>query len=279
MSTNQLVDQIPYQDFGGSGEIIHLAHANAYPPGCYQQLIKPLLSHFKVLAIQQRPLWEGSNPANLKSWELLADDLIRFFDQQNLTNVIGMGHSMGGVVSIMAAVKRPDLFSKLILIDPVIFPKKVSLFTNLMPMWLRKRFIPIAKLSAKRRDLWNNQQVLFDSFRTKKVFRSFSDSALWDFINAGTKPNGEGKITLAYPKNWETQVYITAPSVIAQLKSLTIPVFAIKGQYSNVITAEVWSEWQKTQPNGTFLEYPNSGHLVPMEYPTELAAWIMDQLN
>lgn len=276
---SQKVNLIPFSDFGGTGKTIHLAHANAYPPGSYRQLIEPLLSKYKVLAIHQRPLWNNSNPKDLRNWELLADDLIRFFDQQKLSNIIGMGHSMGGVVSIIAAIKRPDLFSKLILIDPVIFPKKISLFTNLMPMWMRKNFIPIAKLSAKRRDLWDNQQVVFDSFRTKKVFRSFSDTALWDFIKAGTKSNGQGKITLAYPKNWETQVYITAPSVLKQLKSLTIPVLAIRGQYSNVITDEVWSQWQKTQPNGTFLEYPNSGHLVPMEYPNELAKWILEKLE
>ncbi len=278
MSKGEKVDQIPFKDFGGSGEIIHLAHANAYPPGSYIQLIKPLLSKYKVLAMHQRPLWEGSTPKSLKSWELLADDLICFFDQQKLSNIVGMGHSMGGVVSIMAATKRPDLFSKLILIDPVLFPKKVSFMTNLMPIWMRKRFIPIAKLSIKRRDLWDNQQIVYDSFRTKKVFRSFSDTALWDFVKAGTKPNGNGKVTLAYPKNWETQVYITAPSVLKKLSSLTIPVLAIKGQYSNVITSEVWSKWQQTQPNGTFLEYPNSGHLVPMEYPNELAAWILDNI-
>ncbi len=270
---------IPFHNFGGTGSIVHFAHANAYPPGCYQQLFQPFLDNYKVLGMYQRPLWENSNPITFKSWHQLADDLILFFDQQQLKQVIGVGHSMGGVVSIIAAIKRPDLFSKLVLIDPVIFPKHYTQFTDLLPHFLRKRIIPMAKLSAKRRDIWANQQMVFDSFRTKKVFRGFSDSALWDFVKASTKANGNGQVTLTYPKKWETQVYITAPSLLKALKKLDIPILAIKGQYSNVITAAVWSEWKKAQPHNDFLEYPNSGHLVPMEYPAELAKWILEQLS
>ena len=270
---------IPFYNFGGTGPLIHFAHANAYPPGCYQQLFKPFLKRYKVVGMEQRPLWEDSNPRKFKSWHQLADDLILFFDQQQFKQVIGIGHSMGGVVSIIAAIKRPDLFSQLVLIDPVIFPKHYTQFTNLLPRFLRKQLIPIAKLSAKRRDNWPNQQTVFDSFRKKKVFRSFSDSALWDFIKASTKANGTGQVTLTYPKDWETQIYLTAPSLLKELKKLTIPIIAIKGQYSNVITADVWAEWKNAQPHNSFLEYPDSGHLVPMEYPAELAAWILEQLQ
>jgi len=229
--------------------------------------------------MHQRPLWENSNPSSLKSWYQLADDLILFFEQQQFKQVIGVGHSLGGVVSIIAAIKRPDLFSKLILIDPVIFPKHFTRFTNLLPTFIRKKIIPAAKLSAKRRDTWADQQTIYDSFRTKKVFRNFSDSALWDFVKAGTKPDGNGQVTLTYPKDWETQIYITAPSLLKELKKLNIPILAIKGQYSNVIMDDVWSEWKEAQPHNGFLEFPNSGHLVPMEYPGELAAWILGKLD
>ena len=120
---------IPFHNFGGTGSIIHFAHANAYPPGCYKQLFQPFTPTYKVIGMHQRPLWENSNPKNFKSWHQLADDLILFFEQQQLKQVIGVGHSMGGVVSIIAAIKRPELFSKLVLIDPVIFPKRFTIFT------------------------------------------------------------------------------------------------------------------------------------------------------
>lgn len=269
---------IPFHNFGGKGPIIHFAHANAYPPGCYRQLFQPFLKEYQVIGMHQRPLWKGSRPSKLKSWNQLADDLILFFEQQQFKQVIGIGHSMGGVVSIIAAIKRPDIFSKIVLIDPVIFPKHFARFNRFLPSFIKKQIIPPAKLSAKRRDSWPHQQMVFDSFRTKKVFRSFSDSALWDFIQAGTKPDGKGAVTLTYPKDWETQIYITAPSMLEPLKNLDLPILAIKGQYSNVITPEVWEEWKTAQPHNDFLEYPKSGHLVPMEFPVELATWILEKL-
>ena len=188
--------QIPFYNFGGKGNVIHFAHANAYPPGSYEQMMQPLLANYKVIGLEQRPLWKDSQASLLKNWNLLADDLITFFDQQGLRNVIGMGHSMGGVVSILAAQRRPDLFSKLVLIDPVIFPTKLGFFSQLIPFALRKRMIPIAKLAAKRRDLWPDQKTVFNSFRTKKVFKQFSDTVLWDFVRAGTKKIKSGEVTM-----------------------------------------------------------------------------------
>jgi len=270
--------QIPYLNFGGKGNNIHFAHANAYPPGCYQQLITPLLDRYRVIGMHQRPLWPDSNPTTFRHWHQLADDLILFLEQQNIKQVIGGGHSMGGVVSIIAAIKRPDLFSKLILIDPVIFDWKYAIVTTLLPFFLRKKIVPIAKLSAKRRDLWDNQQTVYDSFRKKKVFKRFSDTALWDFVKASTKPNGQGQITLSFPKSWETQIYLTAPYILNKLLALKIPIIAVKGEYSNVITPAVWTAWQAAQPKNHFLEVPNSGHLVPMEYPQEVAEFILRSL-
>ncbi len=270
--------QIPFLNFGGEGNYIHFAHANAYPPGCYQQLISPFLEKYRVVGMYQRPMWPDSNPATFRYWHQLADDLIAFLEQQRIKQVIGAGHSMGGVVSIIAAIKRPDLFSKLILIDPVIFDRKYAIATTMLPFFLRKKLVPIAKISAKRRDLWDNQQTVFESFRKKSVFKQFSDSSLWDFVKASTKPNGKGQVTLSYPKAWETQIYLTAPYILNKLLKLKIPIIAIKGEHSNVITPSLWASWQHAQPTNHFLELPNSGHLVPMEYPREVADFILKHL-
>jgi len=274
----QKQNQIPFLNFGGEGKPIHFAHANAYPPGSYQQLFAPFLGQYHVIGMHQRPMWPNSDPSTFKNWHQLADDLIEFISQQHIKQVIGAGHSMGGVATILAAHKRPDLFSKLILIDPVIFERKYAIMTTMLPFFLRKKIIPIAKISAKRRDLWNDQQTVFDSFRKKRVFKQFSDSALWDFVKASTKPNGLGQVTLTYPKAWETQIYLTAPYVLNKLFKLKIPIIAIKGESSNVITPKVWAYWQNAQPTNHFLELPNSGHLLPMEYPLEVANFILKHL-
>mgnify|MGYP000683641878 CR=1 FL=1 len=76
--------KIPFTHFGGQGDILHFAHANAYPPNCYQQLLQPFQAHFKVISIHQRPLWKDSKPSTIKNWMQFADDLILFFEQQKI---------------------------------------------------------------------------------------------------------------------------------------------------------------------------------------------------
>ncbi len=270
---------IPFHHFGGEGKLIHFAHANGYPPEAYKQFMSPFLKSHEIIASKYRPLWGEQNPREIKDWKTFADDLIRFMDEKGLKNVIGMGHSMGGTISSIAAMKRPDLFEQLVLIDPVIFPKKYNLLTKFFPNSFLKRMIPIAKASSKRRDQWDNKQAVFDSWRKKRVFKRFADSVLNDFIDAAIVPSKKGGVTLAYTKAWETQVYLTAPYIFSDLVKIQKPLTVIKAEHTNVITDDLWIEWQQKQPKATLIEYKDAGHLVPMEYPIALAETIMKQIK
>ena len=87
--------KIPYEDIGGQGPTMHFAHANAYPPGSYRQLLTCLSRGFRVLAIKFRPLWPGSNPEEMNSWHDIAQDLILFLDQMKLSGVYRCGAFSG----------------------------------------------------------------------------------------------------------------------------------------------------------------------------------------
>ncbi|MBU4690878.1 alpha/beta fold hydrolase [Mycoplasma zalophi] len=53
------------------------------------------------------------------SVESFSDILIKFIDDNNLKNVILVGHSMGGATISLAYKKRPELFSKMLYIAPM----------------------------------------------------------------------------------------------------------------------------------------------------------------
>ncbi len=56
------------------------------------------------------------SPNKYDTLKTYADDLIDICDALELRNVIMVGHSVSGMVSLLASLKRPDLFSKLVLI-------------------------------------------------------------------------------------------------------------------------------------------------------------------
>jgi pimeloyl-ACP methyl ester carboxylesterase len=259
--------KIPFSDFGGTGPALHFAHANGFPPGCYQTLLKGLSTDFHVLAMRQRPLWEGSNPKKFKTWEILGDDLIRFLEENNLQNIIGVGHSMGGIATVIAAAKRPELFSQVILIDPVLFLNNIYLLNKFTPIWLRKKIIPVAKIALKRKDSWPTKQMAFDSLRSKKIFELIPDKIFSEFIDGSIKENSGGTASLIYSKEWEAQVYCTPANAWPYLAKLNQPTLAIKASGSNLLDPPVWEKWQRVQPDARFDTVEKSSHLLPLERP------------
>lgn len=292
-------EQIPYHALtsdSGSGEnrpLFHFAHANGYPPLCYRQLLEPFLSRYRVIAIEHRPLWPEARREDVKNWYRIADDLIAFLDRWGAREIVGMGHSLGAVATMIAAVKRPDLFSHLVLIEPVLLPEHLLFWFELMPLWMRMRLGSLVPVALKRKDRWHNKEAVFQSYRQKRVFARLSDEALWDFVHYGIRPIQNGakehktdsgeeaaarEVELVYPKAWEAHIYATIPQLWRPLRKLTHPILGIRGAESNTILPKSWQKWKQLQPQATFVEVQGTGHLVPLEEPILLAETILEWL-
>lgn len=47
-----------------------------------------------------------------------ADDVVEIADELGLTGVVFVGHSVSAMIGVLAAIQRPDLFSRLVLVGP-----------------------------------------------------------------------------------------------------------------------------------------------------------------
>ena len=265
---------IPFHDFGGTGSILHFAHANGFPPESYRSFVAGLLPTCRVLGIRQRPLWPNSQPEELDSWEILANDLIHFLDQEGLEGVIGVGHSVGAVATMIAAQKRPLLFSKLILIEPVfLLPSLLKMITGNSEAAFH---LPLVKTTLRRRTRWASRQDAFDGFRSKPFFKRWSDEALWEYINVGLHEDNDG-VSLTYSREWEARIYARPPTMVWDyIPHISHPTLAFRGVDSDTIMPQVWDLWQEQQPQATFVEMAEVGHMIPMERPLPLAKLMLD---
>ncbi len=282
---------IPYDDFGGSGPPLHFSHANAYTPGCYRQFLEPLTRDYHVLAAHHRPLWylapghadhEQAAPGEgTADWPTAAADLLRFLDQQGLERVIGVGHSLGAVSTMLAARQQPERFSAIVLIDPVFLSPHVLETAAANPDHLFLR--GMVQGALRRRDRWASRQEAFDRFRAKPVFERFSDEALWDYLNHGLHEEPEtGEVVLSYPRDWEARFYTDPPQMVwDELPQLTVPTLAIRASESDTLFPDAWAQWQLLQPAATFVEMDGVGHMVPIEAPVDTAVvvehWLGDR--
>ncbi|MCA9923678.1 MAG: alpha/beta hydrolase [Anaerolineales bacterium] len=272
---------IPFYDFGGSGPLLHFAGPNAYTPETFRQFIEPFLPHYHVVAIYHRPLWPHSSPNELETdWHIIADDLIRFLEQEQMRPAVALGHSLGAVSTTYAAVERPDLFQQLVLVDPVFLPASILQMAAANPEAVRAH-MPMVDRALRRKNRWPTRQAAFERFREKRVFARWSDEALWDYVNFSVTENGTtGEVGLRWPREWEAAFYANPPQkvweAIAQVRQ---PTLAVRGTESDTLFPEAWTYWQQLQPDATFVELPDVGHMMMMERPLLVADTILNHLG
>jgi len=164
-------DPLHLDDWGGTGPVLHLAHANGFPPGSYRKLIELLKPRYHVFTLRSRSLVPGTDPRALRDWEDLADDLAGALRARGLEGVVGVGHSMGGVATLLASVKHPGLFRAVVALDPVLFTGTRLLAIQALTLLGMRSRIPPASLARRRRETWGSREEAATSYRKKPLFR------------------------------------------------------------------------------------------------------------
>ena len=276
-----LPESIPYEDYGGDGQMLHFAHANGFPPGAYRQLLEGLSAQHHIVAMRMRPLWPGAQPEAIVNWRPLADDLERFLDQRGLQQVIGWGHSMGALTTLRLALRQPQRFSSLVLIDPVFFPPRAIIFWDLLyRLGLGYRVHPLVKGALKRREDFESREAMYANYRKKSIFQRLNDQALADYTNAMGCSSPDGSVRLCYPARWEARIYVTAlradMEIWRNLPQLKIPLLIVRGAETDTFLESTGRLVQRRLPAARVHTVPDSTHLVALEKPLEILAAVKE---
>ena len=271
---------IPSIDFGGSGAELHFAHANGYPAGAYRPLLETLTGSFHVQAMVSRPQWPGQSPDELRDWCPLEEDLVRYLDERGARGWIGVGHSLGGVLTASAALRRPELFRAVVLIDPVFLPPWVLLVWGAaQKLGLARRLHPLVPGALKRRRVFASRNEMFMRYRKAPVFRRIDDLGLRAYVEALAQPRPDGRVELSYSAEWEAKIYETSTmNLWPRLKNLKPPLLAIRGADSDTFKPPAVAALRQRLPNAVVHDVAEAGHLVPLEKPAEVGGLIREFL-
>jgi len=263
-------------DFGGRGPLLHLAHANGFPPGAYRHLAEILAQEYHVIALPARPLWPGSQPQEAPSWRVLAHDLVEGLASLDVGRIVGVGHSLGAVLTLWAALEHPDLIRAIVLVDPVLLsPARLWAVRMVRSLGLQHR-LPLVQGALRRRRQWPSRQDCFRHYRAKPFFATWSDAALHDYVSSVTRPRPDGQVELAYSPEWEAHIFATTPTdVWHQVGRLGMPVLVIRGEHSDTFTPRAQALLARRLPETTFTTISGAGHLVPLQKPAAVGAAIL----
>lgn len=261
-------------EFGGNGLPLHFLHANGYPPECYEPLFELLKREYRVFGMYLRPLWVDAKPQELDNWHPLSDDLLRFLSDREPGPVIGVGHSVGAVVTLRAALRDPRKFGALVLIDPVLFvPPFLAMWSVIRAVGLKDRVHPLILGAQKRRRTFDDLETVFRGYRNRPVFRYMSDESLRAYIEGITKPSANGGYELVYSPEWEVQIYRTGLQdldIWRNLSKLEVPTLFIRGAETDTFLEGAASLVRKKQPKVRVEALEKSTHILPLERPKEV---------
>ena len=260
-------------DLGGTGQRLHFLHANGYPPACYKPFLDCLLTRYHVFGMLLRPLWKDSNPNDIRDWKPFSEDLLRFLTDTQTSPVIGVGHSIGAVVTLRAALRDPGRFRALVLIDPVLYvPSFLFGWHAVRLSGLAERLYPLIVAAKRRRRTFTNLHTVFRGYRQRGIFRYMSDENLRIYIEGITRRTDD-QYELIYSPEWEAQIYRTGMhdlDIWRDLSRLHVPTIIIRGAETDTFLENAARLVKRKQPKVQVETLEKSTHLLPLERPQEV---------
>ena len=249
---------------------IHFAHANGFPAGTYTKLFKFLESDFEIGYLARH----GHNPQFPVSdnWKFLKDELREEIRRRYTEKIIGVGHSLGGVLHFLVAVENPELYRQIILLDAPIISRLSSHGLRILKITrLIDRLSP-SQMTRFRRNLWNSREEAFEHFKKKPKFAAFDEDVLRDYLEFGTIATEKG-FELFFSPKIESKIYRTIPHHLPTFRGkLKIPTAYVGGTRSKEGELARLSFMKKHFPVD-FYQIEGS-HLFPFEKPSETAELI-----
>ncbi len=262
--------------------LVNLAYANGFLPETYAFALQPLFADYRVVSTHVRAMWGDCRPESLTHWSQLGDDLLDLLGSLADQPVVGIGHSFGGIATLYAALKRPERFSRLILIDPTLLPPRYLLPIRLVRLLGRDHLLPLVQGALRRRREWESVEAAFESFRKKALFRRWTDIVLRAYTESITAPvgNGNSAVHLIYPPEWESRIYQTVDTGVWRLPGrVHLPMLVIRGEHTDTFVEPSAALFARLNPGARIVTVKGVGHLVPQEAPEQVGRLIRKFLD
>jgi len=271
--------ELAYLDWGGSGPLVVLLHANGFCAATWAPIASALRNRFRVVALDARghgdstPVPPGDDLGSY-AWTVLAADIDRalagVLEQTGYQRfALGVGHSMGGALVASNAITRPDRFERLLLCDPVLLPPMPG-----RPASGPRPSNPLSDSTRKRRDRFPSAAEAFAHCRSRALYASFTPEALALYVALGMRELPTGELALKCDREVEAAIFQNGGSLdlmetFARLAPELVILHAQRGNFSR----PYYEELARRAPNAR-VEGVEGNHLFPMEEPKIVIDWI-----
>ncbi len=251
--------ELNYKVFG-EGQPLIILHGLLGSLDNWQTLARQFAEQgFKVFTVDIRNHGRSPHTAS-HSYSEIVDDLLEFYEQQNLTKASIIGHSMGGKAVMQFTSENPDKVDKLIVVD--IAPKKYSRGHDSI---FKAMFdLPLEEIKSRGQANKAMEDSLPD-FGVRQFILKNLDREDGKYV---WKPNLE----ILY------RDYDYVSGAVVSTSQVEVPTLVIKGELSGYITKEDEAEFANHFNPVAIISIPKAGHWVHAEAPKLFFEAVLDFL-
>ncbi len=270
--------EIALLDWGGVGPLALFHHATGFCAGVWEPVAEYLLPHFRVMALDARGHGDSSHPTALDAyhWECFAADfsgvacaLARAETDSRVA--LAVGHSLGGAAALATAARHPDLFARLVLIDPVI-PSPELPRDGQLAQEVGRRLVEGAR---RRRRVFASRAAARQRWEERALFRDWDPRALDAYARCGLRERADGQVELKCHPEVEAAIFDQTGSLdlLPLADRVHIPslvLWTARGEFSRTVYEDLARRMQYAH-----VEDLDAGHLAPMAAPEAVAKAIL----
>jgi pimeloyl-ACP methyl ester carboxylesterase len=248
--------RLHYLDYGNEGLPPMLCiHGGGAHGHWFDYVAAGFTSRYHVRALDLRGHGDSdwTEPPDYR-FDAYAADVAAFSEKLDLRDFVLIGHSMGGMVSLVHTVQHPGRVRKLVVVDT-------------RTLMSAERIAKMRDFGTKPARSYATREELVSRYRLEPAGTQMAAPDVLRHIaerSARQQPDG------TWRHKFDRRVYATFErrDGMPLWEKVTIPALLVKGALSGRISAEMYEEVKKRAPQVKLAEVPDSDHHVTLDNPS-----------
>ena len=238
---------------------LFLLHGDMRTSRSWDAVARHLRDRYRVIALDSRGHGDSDWPDTGYTFAQRADDLEGFADAVGMRDAVAVAHSTGGVVATLLSERRPDIFSRLALLEPMV------VVTESFQRMVSKR-------TETPRRTWDSREDMCKYLKWHRMTGKWPDEVIRDVVEHESYELPDGRLDMKWATasmNWSEREgdYLDLQPA---LRTLGKPILFIMSdsradQFRHLVPIA------EQTPDFDLLTIPDSGHNMYMDQPAAVA--------
>ena len=248
-----------YLDYGTEGRTPMLClHGGAVTAHWFDFVAGGFTSDYHVRALDQRGHGDSARavPPDYR-YQSYASDVAQVVEKLDLRDFVLVGHSMGGLVSLVYAATYPGRVKKMVVIDSTLWATQ-------------DRVSNLHAIGNREGSNYATHEEFIERFRVRPDGTQAVPEIIRYLAERGGRQDENGRWRHKFDRNvYSKREFLDIPPHWDRIK---IPVLVVKGGLSNRVTPEIYADIKARAPQVELAEVPRSEHHVTLDNPTDFVA-------